>query len=58
LIFYDTDNALWKANPNLPHDPEFQTFLLDREQKVVLIGSPARNNSLWKLYKQQISVKN
>lgn len=54
LIFHDTDNALWKANQNLPDSPELQAFLLDREQKVVLVGNPARNNSLWKLYKQQI----
>ena len=57
LIFYDTGNALRKANPDLPVSPEFQSFLLDREQKVVLIGNPARNNPLWKLYKQQIGEK-
>ena len=40
-------------NPNLTKT-RFNTFLLDKENRVVLVGSPANNDKLWELYKQQI----
>jgi hypothetical protein len=30
------------------------TFLLDENNKVVLVGSPIRNEMLWELYKELI----
>ena len=37
-----------------PKQDRYKTFLLDKENRVVLVGSPANNDKLWELYKQQI----
>lgn len=37
--------------------PGFQTFLLDADNRVVLIGSPVGNQSLWDLYKKKMAKK-
>ncbi len=55
-LFYDYDNSFAKANKNLPAQPEFQSFLLDNEGKVILVGNPVKNKSLWKLYKKQMEI--
>lgn len=52
-IFYDTENQLDKIN-NLPKNEQFQTFLLDKNNRVVLIGNPVRNPQMWNLYKKSI----
>lgn len=57
VIFHDKDRALWRANPHLPTRGDLHTFLLDDEQKVVLIGNPARHEALWELYKSEIEKK-
>lgn len=38
----------------LPKDPILHTFLLDKYNKVVLIGSPINNPKMWDLYKSAI----
>jgi len=53
-VFLDMDNQIDRAN-RFPSDPSFQCFLLDRDNKVVLIGNPAVNPQIWELYKEQIS---
>lgn len=52
-VFYDVEHCMALLNPALK-ESRFNTFLLNRENKVVLIGSPANNDKLWDLYKQQI----
>lgn len=54
--YIDTDDKLNKIN-NLPKNNKFQTFLLDRNNKVILIGNPANNPQIWNLYKQRIRGK-
>ena len=39
-----------KLNPHLPDKEEFHTFLLDEENRVLLVGNPVRNIKLKKLY--------
>ena len=51
--YIDVDNKLNKLN-NFSADSRFQTFLLDKNNKVVLIGNPVNNSSIWELYKQII----
>ena len=53
-IYIDNKNLFFKKNPGIPSDKRLHTFLLDENNKVILAGSPLRNETLWKLYKEQI----
>jgi hypothetical protein len=37
-----------------PTDPKYQCFLLDKDNKVLLIGNPFTNPGIWELYKKTI----
>ncbi len=50
----DINGDFVKANPHLPKNSKFHTFLLDRYNRVTLIGSPLYNSPLWKLYETTI----
>ncbi|MFR7821802.1 MAG: hypothetical protein ACLU30_00215 [Odoribacter splanchnicus] len=52
-VFYDTHNILAKTN-HFPKNSRFNTFLLDKENKVVLIGDPLGREKMWELYIQTI----
>jgi hypothetical protein len=56
-VFYDLDGSFERLNPHLPANELFHTFLLNKDNKVVLVGNPIRNEMLWKLYKEQIQNK-
>ena len=49
-VFYDLDGSFERLNSHLPKDERFHTFLLDENNKVVLVGNPVRNAKLKKLY--------
>lgn len=53
-IFYDYDGVCNLKN-NLPNQVYFQTFLLDENNKVLLIGKPKPDSKLWDLYKKIIT---
>ena len=56
-IIYDYNNYFDKLN-NFPPAP-FRTFLLDKDNKVLLIGSPIGNIEMWEKYKSVMaSVRN
>ena len=50
----DICNQLDKLN-TFPKDSRYQTFLLDKYNKVVFIGNPTENPLIWSLYKQIIN---
>jgi len=52
-IIFDYNNNFDKLN-HFPPDP-YRTFLLDKDNKVILIGSPINNNAMWELYKRVIT---
>ena len=54
-VYFDTQNDFEHQNPNLPEDDIFHTFLLDRDNRVVLVGSPVGNPKMWELYKSTIA---
>lgn len=56
-VFIDTDNAIDKLN-HFPAQAKYQCFLLDKNNKVLMVGNPALNPKIWKLYKQIISGQN
>lgn len=53
-VFYDLDGSFERLNPHLPKSEEFYTFLLNKENKVVLAGSPVHNEELNKLYLREL----
>ncbi|MCL2074080.1 MAG: hypothetical protein FWH18_09170 [Marinilabiliaceae bacterium] len=55
-IIYDYNNDFDKLN-NFPPAP-YRTFLLDKDNKVLLVGSPIGNIEMWEKYKSsfQFSV--
>ena len=55
--YIDKENLFRKKNPGIPADERLHTFLLDENNKVILVGSPLRNKALWELYKEQIEAK-
>jgi hypothetical protein len=38
----------------IPTNEEFQCFLLDKDNKIVMIGNPAKHQEIWDLYKGKI----
>jgi hypothetical protein len=52
-IIYDYHNSFDKLNKFLP--APYRTFLLDKNNKVQLIGSPINNPTMWELYKKVIT---
>lgn len=55
-IFFDNDNVIEKLN-HFPKDYRLQTFLLDSNNRVILIGNPLGNIPMWNLYKQEIDTR-
>ncbi len=53
--FQDKDEKLKKVN-GFPEDMSSLVFLLDKDNRVVLVGSPIGNTKLWQLYREQITI--
>ena len=45
-IFVDSTNVFIEANPNIPPESMYHTFLLDESNKVVLVGNPMLNKQI------------
>jgi hypothetical protein len=52
-IAYDYHNTFDKLN-HFPPAP-YRTFLLDKDNNVLLVGSPVNNPAMWALYKKMIT---
>ena len=55
-VCIDMDDRLNKLN-KFPADITFQTFLLDKDNKVAVLGSPVHNTAVKDLYLKQITGK-
>jgi hypothetical protein len=55
-VFLDRENRLERLN-HFPSRMEYQCFLLNRDNRVVLVGNPALNPKVWELFKRQIDGK-
>lgn len=55
-VCIDLEDSLNKLN-QFPQEIEFQSFLLDRENKVVVIGNPIQNPAVKYYYLEQITGK-
>lgn len=45
-IFVDSANFFLKANPNIPSESMYHTFLLDENNKIILVGNPMLNKQI------------
>ena len=52
-VFVDESNEIDKKN-QFPKGMSFQCFLLDKNNKVLVLGNPSINLQIWELYKQHI----
>lgn len=52
-VIYDFTNDFFKEN-HFPQPP-YNTFLIDKYNKVLLTGSPINNPKMWELYKKTIT---
>jgi hypothetical protein len=55
-VFVDKENEIMRLN-NFPKELEYQCFLLDKDNKVVLVGNPVYNSGIWTLYKKIINER-
>ena len=52
-IIRDTSGYMIEQN-HFPSNPLLQTFLLDENNRVLIIGNPIHNRQIWELYKKEI----
>ena len=45
-LFIDSINVFMNENPNIPQESMYHTFLLDENNKVILIGNPILNKQI------------
>jgi hypothetical protein len=55
-VFIDKNNEIGKLN-SFPFKPEYQCFLLDRDNKVIIVGNPSLNSGIWILLKKIITER-
>jgi hypothetical protein len=53
-VFMDTNGVINSLN-RFPQEMQYQCFLLNSDNKVLMIGNPVSNQRIWELYKEQIS---
>lgn len=53
-IYIDKNKQFERKNTTLPSDYKFHTFLVDRNNKVVLIGNPLNGDAMWNLFKSTL----
>ena len=56
-IFYDLDGSFERINPQLPQNEKFHIFLLDDNNKVIIVGNPVNSPKLMKLYFEILKEK-
>ncbi|MDR1582347.1 MAG: DUF1573 domain-containing protein [Prevotellaceae bacterium] len=52
-VFIDINKTINLRN-HFPEKPEYQCFLLDKNNKVLMVGNPVLNPKIWELYKQTV----
>jgi hypothetical protein len=53
-VFIDMKNTVDKLN-HFPNHALYQCFLLDRDNKVLIIGNPLLKHGIWEMYRREIS---
>ena len=55
-VFVDKENKINMLN-NFPSKVEYQCYLLDKDNKVIMVGNPSYNSGIWTLYKKVITER-
>lgn len=50
-VFVDENNVFGKTNKTIPQEPKYHTFLIDKNNKVLLTGNPLLGPAIWNLYR-------
>lgn len=50
IVFIDTLGVFAGSNPSIPDENIYHSFLLDKENRVVMVGDPTRNQKLHDLF--------
>ena len=53
-VFIDRTNEFIRRNDPILADTRFQSFLLDRNNRIVLIGNPLNGDAMWELFKSTL----
>ena len=53
-VYVDKENLFQTSNPSIPDDSRYHTFLLDRNNRVVLVGNPLASNAMWSLFRKTL----
>lgn len=54
-VYLDKGNRFAKENPVLPRNPNYHTFLLDSEGKILIVGNPMLSTDVRNLYENLIN---
>lgn len=52
-FFIDSLNQFGNLN-EMPKERKYHTFLIDRQNRIVLVGSPMHSDKIWQLYKDYV----
>ena len=53
-VYVDFDGSFRKANPCIPEDNRFHSFLLDKEGHPVFVGNPLASDRMMELFKEAL----
>ena len=53
-VILDSNAYFISANPSIPTDSRYHTFLLDRNNRVVLVGNPLSSDAMWSLFRKTL----
>lgn len=55
-VFFD-ENGFFKTKNELPNDVNFQDLIIDKDYRVIWLGSPFFDKNSWEKFKQMIRIK-
>ena len=53
-VVIDKYNDFRSINHSIPADSRYHTFLLDRNNRVVLVGNPLASDAMWSLFRKTL----
>lgn len=56
-MYIDDKNVFSKSNPDLPTEDSYHVFLLDEDNRVVLVGSPLFNSKIESLLRKEVEQR-
>lgn len=53
-LYLDFGGSFMESNPDIPADPRFRCFLLDRDRRPVYVGNPCASEELMSVFKKTL----